>query len=620
MAGGCVLGTMGGINNYLVLSIDIHPLSPEGWSWPLMGIVSGRYRYLQDLLQLEATAPVIPSCMWHRGPTPIAIESLAHHLRSHTDADFAGYVLRGLTADFRVGYAYSTHRLRSRNRNHPSSLANQAVVSRHIATELAAGRLIGPLPQALHDFVHTSPIGLVPKGHNTGKWRMIVDLSSPDSTSVNNGVSEDLCSLCYPSIDDALRLICHLGPGTQLVKMDLRDAYRMVPVHPNDQHLLAVTWDGAVCWQSHGMDQSLPFGLRSAPKIFTAVADAMAWALSSRGICFILHYLDDFLFIGPPGSHDATMAREIAEAVFGELGVPIAAHKTEGPAVQVSFLGFIVDTSTFQLRLPEDKLARLKELIQTWRRRRNCTRREMESLLGHLCHAAMAVRPGRLFLRQLFALLPSAPKPYHHIRLNFSVRADLAWWLFFMQEWNGVALFPPGPPSVHVYSDASGSFGCGAVVSNGAWFNAQWPPSWSSVNIAVKELVPVVLAAVLWGPLWRGQHILFHIDNMAVVQVVRNLNASDCCLGQLLRCLYFYAAHFQFSFSAAHIPGVQNTAADALSHGDLPHFYSLFPQVPRHTIPPTLVNLFLAQTPDWNSTTWMTLFRASLLPASPPLH
>ena len=135
--------------------------------------------------------------------------------------------------------------------------------------------------------------------------------------------------------------------------------------------------------------------------------------------------------------------------------------------------------------------------------------REMESLPGHLCHAATAVRPGHLFIHQFFALLPSATKPYHHIKLNLSVRADLAWWLFFLQEWNGVSLFSTGLPSVHIYSEKSGPFSCGRVVPNSAWFNVQWPPSRSSVDITVKELVPVVLAAVLWSPLWRGHHILF---------------------------------------------------------------------------------------------------------------
>ena len=77
---------------------------------------------------------------------------------------------------------------------------------------------------------------------------MIVDLLSPFSYSVNHGIPEDRCSLQYTSMDDAMRLIRSLGPGCHLLKMDLKDAYRIVPIHPDDQHLLGISWDrGGVC-------------------------------------------------------------------------------------------------------------------------------------------------------------------------------------------------------------------------------------------------------------------------------------------------------------------------------------------------------------------------------------
>ena len=153
-------------------------------------------------------------------------------------------------------------------------------------------------------------------------------------------------------------------------------------------------------------------------------------------------------------------------------------------------------------------------------------------------------------------------------------------------------------------------------------YNHEWPSCWSVKEIAVKELtcMPNVLAVVLWGPHWAGKHVLFHTDNLAMVQVVQALNAADPLLCSLLRCLYFYSAHYQFTFTAEHIPGVKNVAADALSRNNLPLFRSLFLQVPRHTIPHRLVELFLLQMPDWNSGAWMTQFRSSLLPASPPLQ
>ena len=120
------------------------------------------------------------------------------------------------------------------------------------------------------------------------------------------------------------------------------------------------------------------------------------------------------------------------------------------------------------------------------------------------------------------------------------------------------------------------------------------------------------------GPSWAGKHIIFHSDYLAVVHVVQNLNAADLRLGNLLRCLYFYAAHYHFTFTAAHIPipGVDNVAADALSCDNMILFRSLFPQVPQHTIPHNLVELFLLDIPDLNSGAWMSRFRISLLPAS----
>lgn len=64
-------------------------------------------------------------------------------------------------------------------------------------------------------------------------------------------------------------------------------------------------------WYSFtSVDRALPFGLRSAPKIFISVADVVAWVLHSEGIAHQLYYLDDFLFLGAPDSDEAARALE----------------------------------------------------------------------------------------------------------------------------------------------------------------------------------------------------------------------------------------------------------------------------------------------------------------------
>ena len=573
-----------------------------------MGIKEGRYRYTSDLLALDSMRPTGRPPTWRCHLTPLSLPAFAWELRFHPDRLFTDYILRGLRDGFRIGYCRTGRGLRERRCNHPSSLADTCTVTNKIASEVSAGRLVGPLPGEVAAQVHTSPIGLVPKGHSGSEWRMIVDLSSPFSASVNSGISEELCSLKYASLEDAVSLVKQLGRGTQLVKMDLRDAYRMIPVHPDDQHLLAVQWQGMTF-----VDKALPFGLRSAPKVFSAVADAMAWVLFNRGVRFLLHYLDDFLLVGAPGSSEASRARATAEATFEDLGVPVASHKTEGPATRLTFLGILIDTQSFTLSLPEAKLIRIRQKVQTAISTVSMTRRELESLLGHLSHAATVVRPGRLFLRPLFGLLPSAPRPFHYVRLNLSLQADLLWWDLFLRDWNGTALIPVQTAgSVEVFSDASGSYGCGAFFRDGNWFSTKWPESWSVIDISVKELVPLVLAAALWGSQWRGQQVLFRVDNMAVVKVVQKLNADNLLLCHLLRCLYFISVYYNFHIAAKHIPGVMNTAADALSRGNLSSFHSLVSQVSETEVPTDLLDAVLVQTPDWNRPEWMQQFRSCL--------
>ena len=76
---------------------------------------------------------------------------------------------------------------------------------------------------------------------------MIVDLLAPVAFSVNDSVDADLCSLRrYASVDDSVELIQRLGWDTQLVMMDLKDAYRVIPVHPDNHHILGIRWQDEV--------------------------------------------------------------------------------------------------------------------------------------------------------------------------------------------------------------------------------------------------------------------------------------------------------------------------------------------------------------------------------------
>ena len=186
-------------------------------------------------------------------------------------------------------------------------------------------------------------------------------------------------------------------------------------------------------------------------------------------------------------------------------------------------LGIELDSVNQEARLPAQKLSALKELISSWLPRKWCNRQDLESLIGHLHHAAKVVWPGRTFLRRMIDLLSRFRRRDHPVRLNREFHLDLRWWHHFLSDWHGVSfwLFLGLVPEaeVEVSSDAAGSIGFGAYLK-GYWFAGSWAPSQQQQSIAYKELFPVVIAAHVWGHMWCKRHVLFHSDNEAVVHIL----------------------------------------------------------------------------------------------------
>ena len=93
----------------------------------------------------------------------------------------------------------------------------------HVDGERQAGRVLGPFDRGQFPMVQVSSFGVIPKSE-PGKWRLILDLSSPEGFSVNDGVDKDLCSLSYMSVDEVAERVVEVGKGALLAKFDLKAA------------------------------------------------------------------------------------------------------------------------------------------------------------------------------------------------------------------------------------------------------------------------------------------------------------------------------------------------------------------------------------------------------------
>ena len=143
-------------------------------------------------------------------------------------------------------------------------------------------------------------------------------------------------------------------------------------------------------------------------------------------VTFLMHYLDDFHTLGPPGSSVCQHNLDRSIDCFSKLGIPLHPDKLEGPSTCLTILGIELDSLNLQARLPQDKFDRITALLEDWSQKRWCKRKGLESLVGHLQHACQDVLQGRSFLRRMINLLCAFRRDYHPIRLNQEFFLDLA--------------------------------------------------------------------------------------------------------------------------------------------------------------------------------------------------
>lgn len=390
-------------------------------------------------------------------PTPVSASRLAKWLGGYEEASF---VITGLTEGFRVHHSGPLPP--PCKENLASAKQHEAFVEEAIREEVALGRIAGPYRSPpLENFV-TSPIGAVPK-KKPGVFRLIHHLSYPDEESINAGIEKHFKQVSYHNVDMAIAAIMRLGSGCFVAKTDIKNAFRLLPVHPSSYHLLGFRFQNAFYY-----DRMLAMGLGVSCQIFEKFSGALQWVAQHKlGIADMLHILDDFLIIAPTRvACDAQLKafRDMCE----DVGVPLAAEKTEGPAQVLTFAGIELDTLRLEARLPEEKVVKFGAQAMRLGRRKKCTLREMQSVIVGLNHCCCVIPGGRPFLRRLIELTRGLRQPTFKKWVTRAVRDDLAIWVSFLADFNGRAFMLPNewaaPDVLQLYTDASTTVGFGALM------------------------------------------------------------------------------------------------------------------------------------------------------------
>ena len=502
----------------------------------------------------------------------VNIVNFVELLEDHPNQDLVSYVVNGLQNGFDIGFTGTPSSIV--RPNNKSARDNVFLVSQAVQKEVDRGHTAGPFDNPPFPINHISPIGAAPKPDGT--CRLVLDLSQPKGQSVNENIDKDDFPCQYTHFDAATELVMRMGKGCLLSKVDIKHAYRLLPVRPADWPLLVYYWEG-----KYYVDLKVPFGGRSSASIFTSFADLVCWVLTEKYTLIVIHYSDDFLLFSIQDLAQALLDLETLKFVFSYLDIPIQVDKLLGPDTVMQYLGLILDTDSFSISVPQDKVRDILDTLTKWGKRRTCTLTELLSLNGKLTFMSKVIVPGRMFTRRLIDLTKTVSRPHHHVTLTREAKEDICWWQEMLLSHNFNSLMP-NPKRIYasdikLYTDASGRHGFGAVYGN-EWIQSTWlTEATAEQDINFQELFAIMAATLTWGQRWVGRRIVFVTDNEPITRIWASGTSPVPSLMKLVRKIFMFAALNDFCVSLKHINGHANMAADALSRFQMERFRRLMP-------------------------------------------
>jgi hypothetical protein len=320
-----------------------------------------------------------------------------------------------------------------------------------------------------------------------------------------------------------------------MAKVDIKAAYRHIPIDPYDWDKLAFRWPTDNDADMY-LDGYLQFGMMNACEVFNRVGRALVRMMMRRGHKCIVVYVDDFIMV----CENQAMAWYVywtLRLLLRKLGFQVnpKPHKCIPPCQALEFLGIELDSVSMKARLSESKLHATLALVRPALSSSSITRRNLDKLNGKLNWVCKVVYGGRTFVRRLIDTQWSVARPHHHIRISSSVRLDLQWWLDFLPQFHGqTELIPSRPSSLFDFStDASSSYGYGAFILGG-YFSLTFVQAAAlfedapvqSAPIHIHELYVVLIVCCLYSAALPGQHLRIYFDKTIVVSAVNTGTAK----------------------------------------------------------------------------------------------
>ena len=347
--------------------------------------------------------------------------------------------------------------------------------------------------------------------------------------------------------------------------IDMKDAYFSVPINSAYRRYLKFIWDGQlfhfVC---------VPFGLSSAPKLFTKLLRPIfAWFRQQSIRCS--YYIDDSLNMGKNRDVCVRNSRTIVKTLES-LGFTINKKSVLVPMQKIVFFGFVIDSVKFLIFLTDEKVTKIFNLAKALLQKEVIVVRQLASFIGLIINAFFAILEAPLHYRclerdKLVGLGGSdCPDKFdNEMILSTDSREELQWWLSNVHHKNGKRI---RPRAVDLVCRTDASFlGWGAFhVSSGKWANGRWNKEELQFSINYLELLAVYYPLQSLYTSLCSLHLQFQSDNMSAVSYINNMGGMNSReMDKLAGTIWRWCIDRDIFISASHLSGFENLTADFLS-------------------------------------------------------
>ena len=401
----------------------------------------------------------------------------------------------------------------------------------------------------------------------SGGWRPVIDLKN-----LNEHIHAPHFRMFTTS-----SVLSSVEKGDYAFKIDLQDAYFHVPIHPSSRKYLRFAFENRVY-----QFRVLPYGLNTAPQVFTRLGHTVTAYLHRQGVS-VIPYLDDWL-VHHPDRQILLRHQALLLDTLDLVGFILNQKKSELDLTQdLQFLGIHLRLDLGRALLPESKAGEIVTCARHLSSLKVLNYSQVSHFMGSLNWASGLIPLGRLYLRPL-------QRHFHSLGLTNRFtpprKSDPVVLANLLRQWLDPHFLTSGIPirpfqaDYTIFTDASNQ-GWGAHMGDSK-ISGIWTHVDRKLHINCLELKAVICALQHWAPLLQGHQVMIATDNSTVVSYINKQGGTrSTSLLRLTVDLFLWLESQDIVVRARHIPGCLNVIADHLSRPNqpIPTEWSLHPEI-----------------------------------------